>query len=67
MEQLQKLLPGEDLFGLIGRSYVMSSYRDFKAMLSDMQLSHYRHLPGEFISRDFEKLLSVLKMSPFDV
>lgn len=66
MEQLQKLFPGEDLFGLIGRSYVMSSYRDFKAMLSDMQLTHYRHLPGEFISRDFEKLLSVLKMSPYD-
>lgn len=67
MEQLQKLLPGEDLFGLVGRSYVMSSFRDFSAMRQEWQLTHYRYLPGLFISRDFEKLIEVLKLAPSDV
>ncbi|WP_404391374.1 TniQ family protein [Pseudoalteromonas phenolica] len=66
MEQLQKLLPGEDLFGLLGRSYVMSSFRGFGAMRSEWHLTHYRHLPGVFISRDFKKLIEALKVAPID-
>ncbi|RYV01883.1 hypothetical protein SOPP22_12035 [Shewanella sp. OPT22] len=63
MEQLQKLLPGEDLFGLIGRSFVMSTFRNFNSMRKTMQLTHFRHLPGTLISQDFKKIIAALNMN----
>lgn len=56
MNQLQKLLPGEDLFGLLGRSLVMGTYKTFRSMRLELGLSHYKHIPGLLTSPDFSKI-----------
>ena len=61
MNHLQALLPGEDLFGLIGRSFVMGIFKDFRHMRRELGLSHYKHLPGQLVSRDFKTIASLLE------
>lgn len=60
MKLLQQLLPGEDLFGLLGRSLVMGTFRDYPNMRRALGLSHYKHVPGMFLSRDFSTIASLL-------
>jgi len=60
MKKLQNLLPGEDLFGLLGRSYVLGNYCNFSDLRKDLCLSHYRHSPGRFLSRDFATIAKIL-------
>lgn len=62
MKELQNLLPGEDLFGLLGRSYVLGNYSRFSDMHKYLGLSHYRHAPGQFLSKDFATIAKILGM-----
>lgn len=60
MNKIQKLLPGEDLFGLLGRSFVMGTYKNFPSMRRELGLSHYKHVPGLLVSRDFSRIAHLL-------
>jgi hypothetical protein len=54
LEKLKPLLPGEDLFGLIGRSHVLGIGKSLKETCSLLGIKAARLEPGAFDSLDFE-------------
>lgn len=64
MEKIQNLLPGEDLIGLLGRSYVQSASGNYHRFTQIIGISGRQHIPASFFSPNLKKLVGLTGQTP---